>query len=151
MSRSQGNTLQIYDYPATHSPSMSQSQGNIYPISELQNNFNQSRNGFLDQPSQTETDERSLQSQVISHQREEPNNVYNKEWIENSIQEGSIHCYQKSDIDMRSLPIAGGAYGAVFEATMKHNRLAVAIKTLYRKVHSCEEKFYKKLVKEVGR
>jgi len=128
---------------------MSQSQGNIHQVSQLQNN-SQLGNGFPDQPSQMETDERSLQSQVISHQREEPNNVYNKEWIENSIQEGSIHCYQKSDIDMRSLPIAGGAYGAVFEATMKHNnnRLTVAIKTLY---HGCEEKFYKRLVKEVGR
>ena len=130
---------------------MSQSQGNIHQVPQPQNNFNQFGNGFPGQPSQMETDERSLQSQIISHQREEPNNVYNKEWIENSIQEGYIRCYQKSDIDMRSLPIAGGAYGAVFEATMKHNRLTVAIKTLYRNVHGCEENFYKKLVKEVGR
>ena len=105
----------------------------------------------LDQSSQMETDERSSQFQVISHQQRNPNNVYNKEWIENSIQEGYIRCYQKSDIDMRSLPIAGGAYGAVFEATMKHNRSTIAIKTLYRNVHGCEEKFYRKLVKEVGR
>jgi len=92
-----------------------------------------------------------LQSQVISHQREEPNNVYNKEWIENSIQEGPIRCYPKSDIDMHSLPIAGNVYRAVFEATMKHNKLTVTVKTLYRNAHSCEEKFYKKLVKKVGR
>ena len=93
-----------------------------------------------------EADEKSSQSQVISYQQEKPN----KEWIYKSIQEGSIHCYPKGDIDVRLLPIAGGAYGAVHEAKMKHNRLIVAIKTLYRNVHDCEEKFYRKLAKEVG-
>ena len=130
---------------------MSQSQGNIHQIPQPQDNFNQLGNGFSDQPSQMETDERSLQSQVICHQREEPNNVYNKEWIENCIREGSIPCYPKSDIDVRLLPIAGGSYGAVHEATMKHNGLTVAIKTLYQGAHGCEEKFYRKLAKEVSR
>ena len=51
---------------------------------------------------------------------------------------------------MRLLPIASGAYGAVHEATMKHNRLTVAIKTLYRNVHDGEEKFYRKLAEEVS-
>ena len=129
---------------------MSQSQGNIHRVSELQNNFNQLGNGFLDHSFQTETDERSSQSQVISHQRGEPNNIYNEEWIKNRIQEGFIRCYPKGDIDMRLLPIAGGGYGAVYKATMKHNKLTVAIKTLYRDIHGCEEKFYRKLVKEVG-
>src|SRR6185437_13539196 len=126
---------------------MSQSQGDIHQVSQPQNNFNQLGNGFPDKPSQIETDERSLQSQVISHQREELNNVYNKEWIENSIQEGSIRCYPKSDINVRRLPIAGGSYGAVYKATMKCNRLTVAIKTLYP---DAQENFYRKLVKEVA-
>ncbi|CAG8677923.1 1814_t:CDS:2, partial [Paraglomus occultum] len=114
-------------YPGTSSPSMSQSQGNQVP--ELQTDFNQLGNEFPDQPSQTKTDEleRSSQSQATSHQ-----------------QRG------EGDIEVRLLPIAGGAYGAVHEATLKHNRsrLTVAVKTLYRNVHSCEKKFYKKLAKE---
>ncbi|CAG8533568.1 10000_t:CDS:2 [Paraglomus brasilianum] len=50
-------------YPPTGNPSMSQSQGNIHQVSQLQNNFSQLGNGFPNQPSQMETDERSLQSQ----------------------------------------------------------------------------------------
>ena len=50
---------------------------------------------------------------------------------------------------MGRLPIAGGAYGVVFNATIKHNRLVVTIKTMYRDAYGSEEKFYKKLAKEV--
>ena len=120
---------------------MSQSQGN--QVSEVQNNFNQLRNGFLGgQPCRTETDE---QTQIIGYQRKKPN----KEWIDKSIQDGSIHCYPKSDIDV-GRPIAGGAFGVVYKATMKRKKLTVATKTLYRDVHGNEEKFYRKLAKEVS-
>ncbi|CAG8632565.1 6168_t:CDS:2, partial [Paraglomus brasilianum] len=59
--------VQSQVYPPTEiTPRPSQSQGNLYQGSQLQNNFSQSGNGFPDQPSQMETDERSLQSQIIS-------------------------------------------------------------------------------------
>ncbi|CAG8477315.1 5382_t:CDS:2 [Paraglomus brasilianum] len=41
----------------------SQSQGNVYQDSQRQNDINQLGNGYPDQPSQIETDERSSQSQ----------------------------------------------------------------------------------------
>ncbi|CAG8638917.1 11185_t:CDS:2, partial [Paraglomus brasilianum] len=72
--QSESEYVQSQVYPPTGNPSMSQSQGNIHQVPQPQNNFNQLGNGFPNQPSQMETDERSLQSQVISHQREEPNN-----------------------------------------------------------------------------
>jgi len=137
-------TLQVYPTEIISRPSPS--QANIQQVFPLENNVGQLGNGFSRQFSQMETDEQSSQSQVISYQREKPN----KERIVKSIQEGSIRCYPKGDIDVRLLPIAGGAYGAVHEAKMKHNRLIVAIKTLYRNVHDCEEKFYRKLAKEVS-
>ena len=94
-----------------------------------------------------EIDERSSQFQVIG-QRGGPSNVY-KEWIDKSIQEGFIQCYSEGDIKLGRIPIATGSYGAVFKATMKRTRTPVAIKTLVRRSGECEEKLYKKLVKEV--
>ena len=136
-------TLQVY--PTEITPRLSPSQANIQRVSPLENDVGQLGNGVSRQFSQMETDEQSSQSQVISYQQEKPN----KEWIYKSIQEGSIRCYPKGDIDVRLLPI-GGAYGAVHEAKMNHNRLTVVIKTLYRNAHDCEEKFYRKLAKEVS-
>ncbi|CAG8643643.1 3066_t:CDS:2, partial [Paraglomus brasilianum] len=72
--QSESEYVQSQVYPPTGNPSMSQSQGDIHQVSQPQNNLNQLENGFPDKPSQLETDERSLQSQVISHQRGEPNN-----------------------------------------------------------------------------
>ena len=91
-------------------------------------------------------DVRSSQSQVISQRG--PSNEY-KEWIERSIEEGSIRCYSENDIKVGRIPIATGAYGAVFKATLKHNRMPVAMKTLVQRLGECEEKLYKKFVKEV--
>ena len=95
------------------------------------------------------TDEQFLQSQIIGYQREKSNNAYSKEWIDKSVEEGSIRCYSESDITIGHIPIAGGAYGVVYKATMKRNKMAVAIKTLFPDVHGREEKFYRKFVKEV--
>src|SRR6185312_14652527 len=138
-------TLQVYP-PTEITPRPSQSQGNLYQGSQLQNNFSQSGNGFPDQPSQMETDERSLQSQVIS--KRGPSNVY-IEWIDKSVQEGFIHCYSEGDIKVGRTPIATGAYGVVYKATMKRTGMPVAMKTLVRRPGECEEKLYKKFVKEV--
>ena len=136
-------TLQVYPTEIISRPSPS--QANIQQASPLENNVGQLGNWFSCQLSHMEIDEQSLQSQVIGYQREKPD----KEWIDESIREGSIRCYPKGDIDVRLLPI-GGAYGAVHEAKMNHNRLTVVIKTLYRNAHDCEEKFYRKLAKEVS-
>jgi len=92
-----------------------------------------------------EIDERSSQSQVISQRG--PSNVY-IEWIGKSVQEGSIHCYSEGDIKVGRTPIATGAYGVVFKATMKRTGMPVAMKTLVRRPGECDEKLYKKFVKE---
>ena len=130
-------TLQVY--PTEIIPRPPPSQASIQQVPLQQSNVNQSGNEYSHQSSQMETDE-----QVIAYQREK----LNKEWVDKSIQDGSIRCYPKSDLDL-GRAIAGRAYGVVYKATMKHNRLTVATKTLYQDAHVCEEKFYKKLAKEV--
>jgi len=94
-----------------------------------------------------EIDERSSQFQVIG-QRGGPSNVY-KEWIDKNIQEGFIHCYSEGDIKVGRTPIATGAYVVVYKATMKRTGMPVAMKTLVRRPDECDEKLYKKFVKEV--
>ena len=86
------------------------------------------------------------------------NNSY-KEWLETSIQEGSIYCCPESDIIDRQL-IGHGGYGVVFKATIKQKRFAkailgkdrnilsdmtVAVKSLFLISHS----YVRKLVREV--
>ena len=78
------------------------------------------------------------------------NNIY-KEWLDKSIQVGYIHCYSESDIDVRRTPIASGAYGVVFKATVKHTGVIIAMKTLVPHAYDCEKKLYKKFVREVRR
>jgi len=142
-------TLQVYP-PTEIIPRPSQSQGSIGQGSQLQSDINQLENGSpADQSSQMENDERSLQSQVTSHQQEKPDNFYSKEWIEKSIQEGVIHCYSEGDIQVGRTPIATGAYGVVFKAKMKRTGMPVAMKTLVRRPGECEAKLYRKFGKEV--
>jgi len=127
---------------------MSQSQGTIQQVSPEQSNFSQLRNGFLDTYSQMEIDERSSRSRVIVR-RKRPSNEY-EEWIENSIRDGFIHYYSEGDIKVGRTPIANGAYGVVFKATMKRNGMPVAMKTLVRRSGENDEKLCKKFVKEVS-
>jgi len=114
------------------------------PSAPLQSNFDPLGSRFLRQFSQMKIDE---QPQVVGRRREKSNNVYNKEWIDKSVEEGSIRCYSENNITMGHMPIAGGAYGVVYKAMMKHNKITVAIKTLFQDPHGCEEKFYR--IKEV--
>jgi len=96
------------------------------------------------------------------------NNSY-KEWLETSIQEGSIYCCPESDIKLDPTHIGLGAFGAVYRATVKrtngigsitktilgktHNILSgmtVAVKTLFPDNQGdCEEDLHRQFVKEV--
>ena len=133
-------TSQVYPPPQT--------QENTHQVFQLQNNFNQPGNGSRDQSSQMETDERSTQSQVVNRQQDKSNIVYNKEWIDRSVEEGYIRCYSGSDIKV-GRPIATGSYGVVSKATMTHTGIPVAMKTLVWRPDECEERLYKKFAKEV--
>jgi len=82
-----------------------------------------------------------------------------KKWLETSIRKGSIYCFPKSDIKLDS-PIARGAYGVVYKATVKqriakkrHSILSgmttVAVKTLLLAEHGREEDLHRQFIKEV--
>ena len=95
-------TLQVYPMEIIPRPSLS--QADIQQASPLENNAGQLGNGFSRQFSRMEADEQSfaISSNWLSAGKP------NKEWIVKNIQEGSICCYPKGDIDVRLLPIAGG-------------------------------------------
>jgi len=93
------------------------------------------------------SNEQLSQSQAIV-QENGSNNMY-KQWIRNSIQEGYIDCYLENNVTVSMMPIARGAYGVVHKGTIKDSGKTVAMKTLFPEECNCEEKFYKKFVKEV--
>ena len=94
-----------------------------------------------------------------------------REWLETSIQDGSIFCCPESDIKLDDKPIAFGASGAVYKGTVglksrfniitkkiqgkRRNVLSsgmtVAVKTLLSdNQHGCGEDLYQQFVKEVA-
>ena len=94
------------------------------------------------------------------------NNSY-KQWLETSIQEGSIYCCAESDIKLDSLHIGLGEFGVVYKATIEHNDsitttisdkkqniysgMTVAVKILFPDKHGgSEEDLHQQLVKEVA-
>src|SRR5438105_343688 len=94
------------------------------------------------------------------------NNSY-KEWLEASIQEGSIYYCPEKDIKLDPhLHIGSGAFGAVYKATIKqknsiaavlgrkHNiysGMTVAVKMLFPDKHGdSKEDLHQQLVKEVA-
>ena len=93
-----------------------------------------------------------------------------REWLETSIQDGSIFCCPENDIKLDDKPIAFGASGAVYKGTVglrsrfsfitkkiqgkRQNVLSsgmtVAVKTLLSdNQHGCGEDLYQQFVKEV--
>ena len=96
---------------------------------------------------QVNSNEQFSQSQPTV-QENGPNNMY-KQWIRNSIRDGSIDCYLENNITINMIPIGRGAYGVVNKGTIKDSGKIVAMKTLFPEENNCEEKFYKKFVKEV--
>ena len=105
------------------------------------------RNETLHQISHIDSNERLSQSQAIV-QENGSNNMY-KQWICSSIQQGSINCYLENNITISMIPIARGAYGVVHKGIIKDSGKTVAMKTLFPEECNCEEKLYKKFVKEV--
>jgi len=93
-----------------------------------------------------------------------------KEWLETSIQDGSIDCYLESDIKLHDNPIGLGASGAVYKGTArfksrfkiftksKDKRLSAfssettfAVKTLLPdSQYDCGEDLQQQFVKEVA-
>jgi len=92
-----------------------------------------------------------------------------KEWLDTSIQEGSIYCCSESDIKLDLLHIGHGAYGVVYKATIKRKNslgnvaktimgkrrnslsgMTVAMKTLYPDKHGkCQDDLHRRFVEEV--
>ena len=94
------------------------------------------------------------------------NNSY-KEWLEASIQEGSIYCCPENDIKLDPLlHIGSGAFGAVYKTTIKqktsiaavlsrkqniYSGMTVALKRLFPdKYGNSTEDLHQQLVKEVA-
>ena len=91
-----------------------------------------------------------------------------KEWLDTSINEGSIYCCPENGIKLDTLPIGIGAFGVVYKATIKQKNgigniaknilgrksnitdTTVAVKFLFPDSYGdCEEDLYQQFVKEV--
>ena len=99
---------------------------------------------------------------------EKSDNSY-KEWLDTSIQEGSIYCCPESDIELDPQYIGLGAYGVVHKATIKRRNglgnvaktifgkrrnslsgMTVAVKILYPDKHGkCQDDLHRRFVEEV--
>ena len=90
-----------------------------------------------------------------------------REWLEKSIQDGSIFCWPESDIKLDDKPIAFGASGAVYKGTVslrsrfsvlqrefkarQNSGMSVAVKTLLPdNQYGCGEDLYQQFVKKVA-
>ena len=93
-----------------------------------------------------------------------------REWLETSIQDGSIFCCPESDIKLDDKPIAFGASGTVYKGTVSLSRFSNITKTIQGKrqktlssgmtvavkallpdnQYDCGEDLYQQYVKEVA-
>ena len=84
-----------------------------------------------------------------------------KGWLETSVQEGSIYCWEESDLSIESIPMACGASGVVYKATVKSNSsfgqkqdipsgMTVVVKTFIPPVHGNLDDFHRLFIREVS-
>jgi len=88
-------------------------------------------------------------------------NITYKGCLEASIQEESIYCCLESDLSVESIPMAGGASGVVYKATVKSNSsfgqkqdipsgMTVVVKTFIPPVHGNLDDFHRLFIRTVS-